>query len=800
MNKKLLLALTFCVSAFFHTKAAYVPVVISSGYNADVIANGTGTGLATTTSDVDGVNYCYFSNGWQLNATSTPATTGLPATGLINSAVTPGLSFQLASYSGNNDLRLATNNAPSTLTFQTAVAAQNLYILAVTGSGSSTMTVQINFTDATTQITASPITVADWYGGTSVAITGFQRMNRNTNVLDNGVNGPNIYQYTIPILAANQTKQIASVQFTRNSISGTDTKLNIFALSIETSNVVTCAAPTAATATGITTTTASLNWTQTGTPPQWQIKYGPTGFNVNTGGTSIFTATKPYTLNPPLTPSTTYDYYVRAICGANDTSTWTAATTFTTACIGETVTSFKDSFVCASGQATLQATASGSGSIKWYAAATGGTALFTGNTYTTPNITTSTTYYVSAVSGACESSPRQAVQAVVRPRPIVNLGNDTTICPGASHTLNVTVSGATYLWNYNGATTPTITTNQAGVYSVEVTLNKCSRRDTIIIVPGVVPTNPLPATLNICDGNTAILNAGNTGATYLWTPGAETTQTKTIGSGGTQVVTIKSADGCIATGITNVFMRPNPIANLIGDTSICESSTITLDAGNSGYTYLWNTNDTSQTIQVSDSGTYSVLTTSPYGCELTEDVHVAFLPSPRAEGFNFIPFFNNQLGRVKFIPLNPTDVTNVSWSFGDGNTSTAFSPEHLYTTAGLYEAKLTVYNDCNQYTIGQVINVELGGVSISDAEMIGNLSVYPNPATNQVSIRSQNTALTIETIVVTNALGAKVLVQEAGNQLNGTTTINVSNLSTGIYFLQINTDQGTINKKIEILR
>lgn len=798
MNIKLLSGFILGLAAFYQAKAAYVPVTIASGFNADVIANGTGSALTTTTSDVDGVNYCYFSNGWQLNSTSTPATTGLPATGLINSNVTAGLSFQLASYSANNDLRLATNGASGTLAFQTPVAAQNLYLLAVTGSGSSTITVQINFTDATSQ-TSSTITVADWYGGTSVAITGFQRMNRNTNAVDNGVNGPNIYQYTIPITAANQTKQIASIVVTRNTATGTDTKTNIFAVSIETSNVVTCAAPTAPTATAITTTTASLNWTQTGTPPQWQIKYGPTGFNVNTGGTSIFTATKPYTLNPPLTASTTYDYYVRAVCGANDTSAWTPVTTFTTACVGETISSTKDSFVCVSGVATLEAAATGSGSVKWYAAATGGTALFTGNAYTTPNITTSTTYYVSAASGTCESSPRIAVQAVVRPRPIVNLGNDTTVCPGASHTLNATVTGATYSWNYNGATTPTITTNQAGMYTVLVTVNKCSNRDTIYISPGIVPVNVMPAAIDLCDGFTTTLNAGNAGSSYLWSPGGQTSALKTVGVGGTQSVTITSPDGCVIVSSSNITMRPNPLPALIADTSICEQSVITLDAGNSGYTYLWSTNDVTQTIQVADSGTYSVLVTSPYGCEMEEEVHVAYLPSPRVQGFNFIPFFNNQLGRVKFIPLYATDVTRVHWSFGDGDTSVAMSPEHLYTAAGDYEVVLTVFNDCSNYSVRQVINVELSGtVGIDAPTLAQQFTLYPNPAVNTLTIKAFSQDVVAERILVMNALGAKIMdVPANGNQQH---VLDLSALSSGLYYVQINTNKGTLTKKVEVIR
>lgn len=47
--------------------------------------------------------------------------------------------------------------------------------------------------------------------------------------------------------------------------------------------------------------------------------------------------------------------------------------------------------VCVSGSGDL--TASGTGTINWYDAATGGTLLYTGNTFTTPIVTTSTTYY-----------------------------------------------------------------------------------------------------------------------------------------------------------------------------------------------------------------------------------------------------------------------------------------------------------------------------------------------------------------------------------------------------------------------
>ncbi|MFA6059944.1 MAG: PKD domain-containing protein [Taibaiella sp.] len=794
MKSKLLLASLLFLTAF--NSKAYIPLTITSGFNADVIANGVGTASATTTDDVDGANYCYVSNGWQQLATSTPITTGLPATGLINSAVTTGLTYQLGSYSANNDLRLPTNTS-GTLAFQAPYsAAQNLYILAVTGSGSSVMTVQINFTDATNQINTG-IAVSDWYGGTSVALTGFQRLNTTNNVLDNGFNGPNLYQYTVPILVANQTKQISSVQITRTSAIGTDATLNIFAISIQES-AVSCAAPTTPTATGITTTTASLNWTQAGTPLQWQIKYGAPGFSPATAGTSIFTATKPYTLNPPLTIATSYDYYVRAVCAAGDTSAWSVVTNFTTACNAPSIVTKKDSFNCGPGVVNLEATTTAGGSIKWYAALTGGAALATGNTYTTPSIAATTTYYIAAAQGTCESSPRQAVVASIRTIPTVNIGNDTTICPGISYTMDATTTGATYSWS-TGATTPTLTVNAAGTYSASVTVNKCTGSDSRIITPGVVPVNNLAAITNLCSGDVATLNAGNTGSTFLWTPGAATTQTINVSAGGNHSVVVKSVDGCNITSTTNVIIRPLPVAALGNDTSICEGSQITLNAGNAGYSYLWNTGATTQTINVTDSGTYTVTVTTPYNCVNTEDKHIAFLPSPRTEGFNFIPLFYEELGKVKFSPLNPTDVSTYEWDFGDGSThSTQMNPVHVYTGSGQYIVTLKVFNGCSDYSISLPINVNLTTGIVTLSKDQAEVMIYPNPASSVIIIDNKSAEVNMENVMVFNTLGAMVYQHKAdsGKQHQ----LKVDQFASGIYSVRILTDKGFIIRKFEVIR
>ncbi|TDE45909.1 choice-of-anchor D domain-containing protein [Flavobacterium rhamnosiphilum] len=81
------------------------------------------------------------------------------------------------------------------------------------------------------------------------------------------------------------------------------------------------------------------------------------------------------------------------------------------------------------GTVVLGATAS-VGTVSWYTAATGGSALGTGSSFTTPFITTTTTYYVETTNASCTSSPRIAVVATINLPEINILGNAISIIDG----------------------------------------------------------------------------------------------------------------------------------------------------------------------------------------------------------------------------------------------------------------------------------------------------------------------------------------------------------------------------------
>ncbi|QOR75674.1 MAG: gliding motility-associated C-terminal domain-containing protein, partial [Thermoflavifilum sp.] len=250
----------------------------------------------------------------------------------------------------------------------------------------------------------------------------------------------------------------------------------------------------------------------------------------------------------------------------------------------------------------------------------------TGATTQTLAVNTTGAYWVRVTNGfGCSAT--DTLQLTVNPLPIVNLGPDTAICQGESLTLNAGNSGASYLWN-TGATTQQININTAGTYWVKVTNGfGCSAADTLQLTVNPLPIVNLGPDTAICQGESLMLNAGNSGATYLWSTGA-TTQTLAVNTTGTYWVRVTNGFGCSAADTMQLTVNPLPIVNLGPDTAICQGESLTLNAGNSGATYLWSTGATTQTLAVNTTGTYWVRVTNGFGCSAADTMQLTVNPLP----------------------------------------------------------------------------------------------------------------------------------------------------------------------------
>ena len=152
-----------------------------------------------------------------------------------------------------------------------------------------------------------------------------------------------------------------------------------------------------------------------------------------------------------------------------------------------------------------------------------------------------------------------------------------------------------------------------------------------------------------------------------------------------------------------------------------------------------------------------------------------------------VPSFNDPF--LGFTIANmPDNVDSWYWSFGDGDTlSGDVNPTHEYLSNGFFEACLVGENICGLDSSCMTFTI-VSAVGIKENNINNNISIYPNPVKNQLTITSDNEK--VNNIKIMDVTG-KTLNVFAGN----TTTINVSDLAKGLYFLQIQTEKGIAVKR-----
>lgn len=240
-----------------------------------------------------------------------------------------------------------------------------------------------------------------------------------------------------------------------------------------------------------------------------------------------------------------------------------ASTTLTISSITTTTPASR----CDAGTVTLQATAT-VGIINWYDTVSASNTIGTGPNFTTPNINTTTTYYVETAS--CTSN-RTAVEAKVSITPTITItdtNSPVTNCGPGLFTLTATPSIGTINWysQIGGTvistglsfTTSSISTNTT--YYAEATNDGCTNGTKI---PVELIVFPLPAvtdeTVKKCSSSAVTLDASITNMNYLWSTN-ETTQTIDVSIIGvyTVDVTSQAPESCTSRKIITVSEDNKP--------------------------------------------------------------------------------------------------------------------------------------------------------------------------------------------------------------------------------------------------
>lgn len=250
------------------------------------------------------------------------------------------------------------------------------------------------------------------------------------------------------------------------------------------------------------------------------------------------------------------------------------------------------------------------------------------------------TILATAANGCRSADTLQLLPA--KPLPVFSLGSDATLCSGEQLQLQFNLPQATYQWQ-NGSSSNTFTITQPGLYSLQVTQQGCSTRDSILIAYKPAPVVQLGKDSLLCEGQSLLLDAGNAGATYQWEDGTTTQQTLRTQTGIYYVRV--SLDGCVATDTIQLYFDPIPSFRLGKDTSICIGQPFTLTPLlNTTARYLWQDGSTGPSMQVSREGTYTLTASNHCGqytdaLEVTEGLCRLIMPNtftPNNDGINDI--------------------------------------------------------------------------------------------------------------------------------------------------------------------
>ena len=150
---------------------------------------------------------------------------------------------------------------------------------------------------------------------------------------------------------------------------------------------------------------------------------------------------------------------------------------------------------------------------------------------------------------------------------------------------------------------------------------------------------------------------------------------------------------------------------------------------------------------------------------------------------------------IDFTDLSSYKPISWNWYFEGGipETSNEQNPtEILYQDIGTYDVKLIVTNDHSADTITKFDYIMVGLVSVVDILEENYVTIYPNPASSVVNIKSD---YQIQSIVLLDYTGKKILEAQVTDNLY---VMNTSQLDSGVYLFRIITEKGIEVKQIII--
>lgn len=267
-----------------------------------------------------------------------------------------------------------------------------------------------------------------------------------------------------------------------------------------------------------------------------------------------------------------------------------------------------------------------------------------------------------------------------------------------------------------------------------------------------------------CQGGNVVLQS-SPATTYLWSTG-ETTQEISVVNSGSYFVTATNANGTSAVSNSiqvTVLPAPNAAISFSGASAICDGTSVTLNS-NLAASYVWSNAATTASIVVDAPGDYSVTVTYTNGCTSTSSpVTISNSTAPAVPQITYNGAFD----------LQSTVAVAYQWLLAGVEIAGANSQFYTPTENGIYTVIVSNENGCTSVSLPfEWLITSINKNSNS------NLAIFPNPSQNLISVVWESEK--IKSVQIYDLLGNLVQIEH-----DNFDKINVSNLSSGNYFVKI---------------
>jgi hypothetical protein len=397
-----------------------------------------------------------------------------------------------------------------------------------------------------------------------------------------------------------------------------------------------------------------------------------------------------------------------------------------------------------------------------------------------------------------------------------------SICLGGSAQLHAIADGGSGTYTYSWTSDPVgFTSNEAEplvspevntTYYVEMTDGNIVIDKEVAITVLPIPEVNLGPDMEICQGESHTFYAGSgSGYTYLWNTGAQG-DSITVSDAGSYMVIATNPSGCAKSDTVVLTVNPLPVVDLGPDQSFCEGTSLSLDAGaGSGYSYSWNTGANTESIDLSQAGTYWVEVTNASSCVASDTIMVSMDPLPgKAAAISGPVSVDNFLNSSSdFTTSGSENANSYEWTLSPENagsiSGTDTTGQVTWTSgyAGPVSVSVQALNDCGAGLSSDVFNLDVyTSQGIGENQSLNNFRIYPNPnegifKLDFESLKDQNLEIRIY-----NNLGKEVYSSiEKVSKGNFNKSIDLGKLPEGTYTLRlISGKDGSRSKQIILLR